>query len=488
MKSLRLFAYSFTLISYSTFAMQRPVPPETAEQQEAQRFAILRDDALRVVIQEGYFDPEALGPQFCHNLAFLNMQQHGAHYTQLGESTRNFAFSPCGNLCAFTSSQGIQVCNTQPCRLLRVLQGHNIGDVKRLAFSPDSKLLYSAAYGHKDKTIRKWDISRGTELEHFTYPDTFNPAGVDSVEIQDFSPDCQSIVFKSSFGPTIVYNFVTESVNGSLWKDTFSFATFSPDGKSVAIGSMYNESYTDLYDTALQTRIKTLKSSLIDRKQAISPSGKLFAGKNGGDPDSLRFWKIVKIWNIENGELIQTIKPNQQGYSFAFSHDDSLIAVRTRRSIDFYKIKTGTCAHSIPTGDLKIHDKEGSRIFIPLEIEFNRQHQLKMVTTDGNLVFCDMIPMNIREALRCLTINQLLILISLVNPFAAGRVIHLTPDSNAWKLVHTMPEPLRDLLAQCLQPAGIVSRLTQAAQQHPALLSSVAAAASMAAYLIFKRK
>ena len=97
----------------------------------------------------------------------------------------------------------------------------------------------------------------------------------------------------------------------------------------------------------------------------------------------------------------------------------------------------------------------------------------------------------------------------------------VTPGSTAWNLVNTMPEEIKSLLAPCLEPwpaapqqdtprqtgvlateanaveapqqdapqqTSVLTTLVHAAHQHPVLLSTAAAAASMAAYLIFKRR
>ena len=147
------------------------------------------------------------------------------------------------------------------------------------------------------------------------------------------------------------------------------------------------------------------------------------------------------------------------------------------------------------------------------------------ILAEGERKIFDLIPNNnILTAIRSLSINQLLVLMSLIKPLAAGRVIHLTQGSRACELVNTMPESLKALLSPCLEPAprveihqniavnegalqsamrpqagaaeqaqlinapqGILGTLVNVVHQHPALTSGLAAAASLAAYLLSRK-
>jgi RNA polymerase sigma factor (sigma-70 family) len=98
-------------------------------------------------------------------------------------------YSPSGRILATSHVGTIRLWDTSTDKEMRQLKGHD-GYVVDMAFSPDERLLASAAhsYGgakdnksHEDWSIRLWDVRQGTEIERIPqlYPDrlAFRPDG-----------------------------------------------------------------------------------------------------------------------------------------------------------------------------------------------------------------------------------------------------------------------------------------------------------------------
>jgi WD40 repeat protein len=99
------------------------------------------------------------------------------------------------------------------------------------------------------------------------------------------------------------------------------FVAFSPDGKSLVVGGQKEDhrGEVQLYDARTWKLTHAFKQDTDVTTVALSPDGKMVAG--------ITFGELIRIWNVENGDLIASLKGDPRGYcSVAFSPDSKAVA------------------------------------------------------------------------------------------------------------------------------------------------------------------
>jgi len=198
------------------------------------------------------------------------------------------------------------------------------GDVDQIAFSPDDTLL-AVADTRGPGTL--WDASDGAKAATLpSYPGTNTPDPSDSFVA--FSPASETAAFPdSSFGVELWDVASHRSVanldsTGMVVDDV----AFSPDGKTLAVGSARS---VQLWDVGSRSVLTTLTSTGLHLCVAFSPSGKILAV---GESDT----GIVDVYDISSRTMIATLSSPfpaanaTYGWGapwFAFSPDGRTLAV-----------------------------------------------------------------------------------------------------------------------------------------------------------------
>ncbi len=308
-----------------------------------------------------------------------------------GKITGNIQYSPDGKEFAVATDMGIWLYDANTGAEVALLSGHK-GQVKAIAYSPDSKMIASAGL---DETVRLWDPKTGENLAILT-----GHGGL--VTAVAFSPDSKQLVTGSGDATVRLWSAETrkqiwsadtpqtrmqtpkvrdllgfESAPGPF--DTLAFqwvlaVAYSPDGKTLA-SSGSSDGTIQLWDAKSGTHIRTLKGHTDTvRSIAFSPDGKTLV--SGSKDDTLRVWDIntgrmlrklaghsndiktvvfsgdgkiiasgsedatVRLWDAETGRFLPTLRGHSWGISaVALSPDGKTVISGESRTILFWDWK-----------------------------------------------------------------------------------------------------------------------------------------------------
>ncbi len=196
------------------------------------------------------------------------------------------------------------------------LTGHG-NSVKALAFSPDGETLVVSTGGSSNRQehrLRLWDVSTGDLL---AISEEFDTIAWDVV----FSPNGEMIATSLRDG-RIVFLDTTDLSNlgGLMHNGEVNSLAYSPDGGLLAAGvAEAGNGMVYIWDVAQQTIIRSFWAHPYSvPSMAFSPTGQFLAT---GAVD-----RSVKVWQVSNGRLLETLAQDGQGTSVIFSKDGSLLA------------------------------------------------------------------------------------------------------------------------------------------------------------------
>lgn len=247
------------------------------------------------------------------------------------EVVDSVAFSPDGKTLAAASSvyagslsmekerSTITLWDVATRQQLGSLSGHSFG-VRPIAFSPDGKTLASAGMVYELdlstesllNVITLWDVKTRKELATFSERSS-------SIYSITFSPDGKTIALGGNYIVKL-WDFATQKPLATLsgYLDMVFSVAFSPDGKTLA--SACRDGTVKLWDVATQKPPVTLKghSSRVN-SVAFSPDGEMLASASSDN--------TVKLWDVGTQKQLVALKgPLTLVHSVAFSPDGKTLA------------------------------------------------------------------------------------------------------------------------------------------------------------------
>ncbi len=215
----------------------------------------------------------------------------------------------------------------------RLLEGHTSG-IRGIDFSPDSKILASVS---PDGTLRLWDVTTNKLIGEPITP--FNGWALDVA----FSPTGKLLSVGGCWGFKL-YDVTNpaepiESRSQDVGVDCVGAVAFSRDGSHVGYTTKQDDSadpFVEVMDvnTGETLPLGTHEGDILSL--AFNPDGSILA--SGGDD------RLIRLWNTENGELIETLEGHSSRIrSLRFTSDgEQLISASGDRQILVWDVASGT--------------------------------------------------------------------------------------------------------------------------------------------------
>lgn len=223
----------------------------------------------------------------------------------LAKSIASIALSPDGNtLCVLNGNGNLTLFSLDGSRNPRNLQSKSGGTFDLVAFGPDGETLATAGSGvFGNAEIRLWNKTEGKESRTLTgnankiYTMSLSPNGsklavaddYSTVNIWNSSRNDPIRSVKAPNGPDV--NTISSGSTG------FPLIAFSPDSRSLAVGSNGGTEIFDSDTNVLQVKLANAKVDYSGHPLAFAPDGRSLVVAGPGD---------LSLWDLRSASIVRT--------------------------------------------------------------------------------------------------------------------------------------------------------------------------------------
>ena len=193
--------------------------------------------------------------------------------------------------------------------LRHILRGH-LGEIRRMAWSPDGRWIASPS---SDRKIIIWDAESGDATSTFT-------GHTDTVFSTAWAPDGQILASGAEDGTIRIWNVSDGQVIQTLREHTswVNCVAWQNNGRMLASGS--ENSTILLWDTdnwKVLRELTQLEGNI--NSIAWSPDGRMLASASGD--------RMIRVWDAETGKVLKTLAGHTHwGFSLAWLPDGQRLA------------------------------------------------------------------------------------------------------------------------------------------------------------------
>lgn len=258
-------------------------------------------------------------------------------------SVQSFVYAPDGKTIATAggwTGNVVQLWDAQTGTHKTTLTGHT-KQVNSVAYSPDGNMIAS---GGADGTVRVWNVATGKQraiLNHTSWRNFLFPWLNAPVHSVAYSPDGKTVAAGSMDRKVRLWDTQTPKLKATLTGHTgpVDAIVYSPDGKTLATAAGWTDDTARLWDAATgETKAILTGYTHIDAV-AYSPDGKTLATSGAYRSNSLQ------LWDTRTMERKATFTEYTDGtlFSIVYSPDgDTIAAVNlSDNTVHLWNAKTG---------------------------------------------------------------------------------------------------------------------------------------------------
>ena len=306
-----------------------------------------------------------------------------------GQQAKAVEFAPDGRTVAARCDDGtvklLDAATGEGRAILRV-EG---GPVRAVAFAPDGRTLVGVC---DDNRLMAWEPAKG-ELRR-TWPGYGRPST--RFLSASFSPDGRTLAIAGRFmaGTDPVFDFwlVNASTGEPVWGHMgrrelgFRSATFSPDGESLATPGSSSVRIWDARTGEVRRTIR-VDRDVTPQHLAYSPDGTILAGAGWFMLDRRMIGQVI-LWDPRTGAVLRTLDAPGRCSAVAFSPDGKTLAAGGRGPVKEYTTKDGGEGHLL-VSETRLWDvATGERLWTS-EGDLDSVTSLAFAPDGKSLVRCD---------------------------------------------------------------------------------------------------